>query len=68
MIAQELGKHLDILKSNGYPIQKVFGHSYIEVKPMELKKVTNFFNIIYILSMYVDITIRKNSEIKNSKD
>lgn len=33
IIARELSKHIDILISNGYPIQKVFGQNYLEVKP-----------------------------------
>ena len=39
MIANELGKHIEILISNGYPVQKVLGQSYLEVKPIELRKV-----------------------------
>ena len=39
MIVKELGKDVDKMIANGYPIQKVCGQSYLEVKPQELRKV-----------------------------
>ena len=38
IIVKELGKHIEIMIANGSPIQKVIGLTYLEVKPMELKK------------------------------
>jgi len=47
LIARELSKHIDQMIKNGCPIQKVIGQSYLEVKPIELKKV-NTFKITYL--------------------
>lgn len=38
MIARELSKHIDKLAKKGFPLQKVLGQTYLEVKPKELKK------------------------------
>ena len=39
MIAKELAKHIEISVGNSYPLHMVFGHTYLEIKPANLKKV-----------------------------
>ncbi|CDW83346.1 trehalose-6-phosohate synthase [Stylonychia lemnae] len=50
MIVQELGQHIDQLIGQQYQITKVYGQTYFQVKPLELKKsITNKFKVDFIL-------------------
>jgi trehalose-phosphatase len=52
MIAKELYKHIETLIANGFQIQRVFGQTYVEVKPLELKKSLVLERILSAITVY----------------
>jgi len=49
MIAKELAKNIESSVGIHYPLNLVFGHTYLEIKPASLKKVMLKYNNLAVI-------------------